>query len=358
MIFSGYSKRLRRGCGALIVNRDNQVLLLLRGARARNDNGLWSQPGGAIDGDTTPVEVVRREILEEIGSSVCIQHFLTTTSHYDRECQWLAYSYLGHLETGDVRRCEPDKHASMRWFPLNKLPDNLNQVTRDAVRSYQSFAARAAGCSRLLVFDMDGTLLPGTTANLELARVLGQESMVRDLEASYLAGAIDNHHYAASILGMYGMLRPDHVEEAFENAPKLEGLAELSIWAKAHGVGVAVLTTGPEFFARKFIERYGFDHVAGSVFPVHEGTIELTACRVIRDADKPVHTTSLCRRMRIQARYCVAVGDSRSDIALFKSFANSIALNYDPVLAGKAKYYLRTQFAPDLIPAVASMLHL
>jgi phosphoserine phosphatase len=359
MIFSGYKEQLRRGGGALIVNRDNDVLLLLRSAGARNDKGLWSQPGGAIDGDATPVEAVRREILEEIGATIRIQRFLTTTSHYDEDCQWLAYSYLGHLEEEAARCCEPDKHDSLCWFPLAALPANLNQVTREAVQVYQSYTTPGpAHCSKLVVFDMDGTLLPGTTANLELARVLGQESMVRGLETAYHAGMLDNHRYAECILAMYTLLRPDHVEEAFANAPKLQGLEDLIIWAKVHGIRIAVLTTGPEFFARKFIELYGFDDVAGSLFPVHEGEIKLGACRVIRDADKPVHATSLCQRMKIDVRSCVALGDSRSDLALFRSFPNSIALNYHPVLAGEAKHYLRTRFAPDLIPALASMLYL
>ena len=41
---------MRFGCGALIINEDQEVLLLLRGGQSRNDIGLWSQPGGEIDG--------------------------------------------------------------------------------------------------------------------------------------------------------------------------------------------------------------------------------------------------------------------------------------------------------------------
>jgi phosphoserine phosphatase len=155
---------------------------------------------------------------------------------------------------------------------------------------------------------------------------------------------------------MYGQIQPDHVEEAFKNTAKLEGLTELVAWAKHHGINIAVLTTGPEFFARRFIQYFGFDHVVGSMFPVHEGTIELDACQVVRDADKPEHATSLCQRLNVRPLDCVVVGDSRSDVELFQIFTNSIALNYSVVLAGKARYYLRSLFAQDLIPALASML--
>ncbi|MFS8070023.1 MAG: HAD-IB family phosphatase [Byssovorax sp.] len=356
MTFLGYHDQVHRGGGALILNRANEALLLLRGAASRNDRGLWSQPGGAIDeGDPTPEAAVRREILEELGVDVRIKRFLTTTCHSDQDRQWLAYSYLGHVEAGQARRREPEKHESIGWFPLDQLPENLSHVTRDAVDAYQASEGREV-CAGVLVFDMDGTLLPGTTANLELARILGAERMVLELERSYHAGLIDNHTYASKILDMYGQLSADHVEDAFQRAPKLNGLRELVGWARARGIQVAALTTGPAFFASKFTEHLEFDHVMGGVFPVHTGAIEMSSCNVLRDADKPERASELCGRLGIGANRCVVVGDSRSDLALFDTFKSSIALNWDKILAGRARYYLKTRFAPDLIPAVAHLL--
>lgn len=356
MTFSGYHDQQHRGGGALIVNRANEALLLLRGNASRNDRGLWSQPGGAIDKeDATPETAVQREILEELGVHIRIERFLTTTCHSDQERQWLAYSYLGQLEEGQIRRCEPEKHESIGWFHLDQLPENLNRVTREAVDAYQA-SSRSEVDTGLLVFDMDGTLLLGTTANLELARILGAEGMVLELERSYHAGIIDNHTYASRILDMYSQLSADHVEDAFRRAPKLNGLRELVGWAQARGVAVAVLTTGPEFFASKFTEHFQFDHVLGGVFPVHEGTIEMSSCNVLRDADKPERASELCERLGVRTSRCIVVGDSRSDVPLFGAFKNSIALNCNEILLGRARYYLRTRFAPDLIPAVTHVL--
>lgn len=356
MSFLGYESRLRRGGGALIVNRAGEALLLLRGAASRNDRGLWSQPGGAIaDEDATPEAAIEREVLEELGVRIRIQRFLTTTCHGDTDCQWLAYSYLAHLLEGEARRREPEKHTSMRWFPLDRLPGNLNRVTRDAVRAYKLPRVHG-GDKGLLVFDMDGTLLPGTTANLELGRVLGAEHVVLGLEVEYRSGIIDNPTYASRILDLYGRLSPEHVEDAFRRAPKLSGLRELVSWAEARRVQVAVLTTGPEFFARKFVEHFRFNHVIGGMFPVHRGPLDISACDVLRDGDKPRRAEALCARLGISESRCVVVGDSRSDVALFARFQGSIALNHDHTLHGRARYYLRTLFAPDLIPAIAHLL--
>lgn len=356
MSFAGYDGRLRRGGGALILNHAEEALLLLRGAASRNDRGLWSQPGGAIDDDdTTPESAVEREILEEIDVRIRVERFLTTTCHSGEDCRWLAYSYLARMEEGFARRREPEKHASMRWFPLDRLPENLNQVTREAVRAYRLPQLHRSGHG-LLVFDMDGTLLPGTTANIELGRILGAEDMVRDLEIGYRSGLIDNRAYASRILGLYSRLSADQIEDAFQRAPKLAGLRELVGWAHARGIEVAVLTTGPAFLACKFADQLGFDHVIGGLFPVHRGPIELSICDVVRDADKPERAETLCTRLGVSRSRCVVIGDSRSDVALFAKFQGSIALNYDESLHGKARYYLRTRFAPDLIPAIAHML--
>ena len=43
----------------------------------------------------------------------------------------------------------------------------------------------------LHVFDMDGTLLHGTTAGVEIARRLGCLPDLLDLEASFAAGTMD-----------------------------------------------------------------------------------------------------------------------------------------------------------------------
>ena len=67
------------GCGTLIFNDIGQVLLLLRSKKSRNDVGLWSQPGGAIDEDITSESIiqnsVKREIKEEIGVDIEIIDF-------------------------------------------------------------------------------------------------------------------------------------------------------------------------------------------------------------------------------------------------------------------------------------------
>ncbi len=133
---------VKYGCGALIVNDKGEVLLLLRGGNSRNDLGLWSQPGGEIDDEVSSLNEkivqknIKREIKEEIGVDINISKFLATTHHTFKQQKWTAYSYLASISHGVPEICEASKHDDLRWFPISKLPENINQVTKESVAEY------------------------------------------------------------------------------------------------------------------------------------------------------------------------------------------------------------------------------
>ncbi len=131
---------LQYGCGSLIINEKHEVLLLLRGQNSRNDINLWSQPGGAIDNDDISeeniIKNIKREVYEETSLDVEVIHFLCTTDHQDHETNWHSYTYLSKIVNGSPTLKEPEKHKALEWFNIKHLPQNLNQVTKDAVAIY------------------------------------------------------------------------------------------------------------------------------------------------------------------------------------------------------------------------------
>jgi hypothetical protein len=60
----------------------------------------------------------------------------------------------------------------------------------------------------LHIFDMDGTLLRGTTANLEIARHLGSTEQLVELEARFAAEEIDTRGFSAAIHKLWRDLTP------------------------------------------------------------------------------------------------------------------------------------------------------
>jgi phosphoserine phosphatase len=78
----------------------------------------------------------------------------------------------------------------------------------------------------LHVFDMDGTLLVGTTANRQIASIHGSEAPLVALERRFAAGEIDTRAFAVAIHQLWQDLRPDMVAAAFAASPWMTGVAE------------------------------------------------------------------------------------------------------------------------------------
>ena len=77
-----------------------------------------------------------REVYEEVGVHVKIGKFLTKTQHSDHGDAWCAYSYSAKIIKGMPILMEPHKHTMLQWFSFDKLPENINHVTTDAVSAY------------------------------------------------------------------------------------------------------------------------------------------------------------------------------------------------------------------------------
>jgi 8-oxo-dGTP diphosphatase len=55
------------GAGILLLNRNNEVLLLLRDDKVDIPfPNMWDIPGGKVEDNETPIEAIRREMMEEM----------------------------------------------------------------------------------------------------------------------------------------------------------------------------------------------------------------------------------------------------------------------------------------------------
>jgi ADP-ribose pyrophosphatase len=126
------------GCGALIVNDNNETLLLKRTSKTRNEAGFWSKPGGGVEFGEEIEDAVKREIKEELGVDIELTNFLGfTNSVLESENQhWVSFNYLAKIIGGELKNLEPEKHEEIKWFKLNELPEKVNKYTIEAVNEY------------------------------------------------------------------------------------------------------------------------------------------------------------------------------------------------------------------------------
>ncbi len=110
--------------GALIINGRDEILLVER--KDPPMQGDWDLPGGFLDWGEQPLEAIIREIGEELNAAFTPQR-LVGAYHSWYDTRGLAVSCCVLLYTGNIAG-EPQPGsdaATLRWFPLDALPNNL-----------------------------------------------------------------------------------------------------------------------------------------------------------------------------------------------------------------------------------------
>ncbi|MDG4823705.1 HAD-IB family phosphatase [Asanoa sp. WMMD1127] len=204
--------------------------------------------------------------------------------------------------------------------------------------------------SVLHVFDMDGTLLRGSSASLQIGRATGTVEQVAALEAAFVAGRIDTVGFAEGVHRLWRGLTLDLVARVYAGSPWLTGIREVCADIRRRGERSAVITMSPDFFARLLLEE-GVDEVVASRFPSVPFVSPVDPAGILTPADKVRIVEELCARHGLPLSRCVAYGDSISDGPLFAHLgATTVAVNADATLAAVAA---RAYAGEDLLGAYA-----
>ncbi|MCX4973068.1 MULTISPECIES: HAD family phosphatase [unclassified Streptomyces] len=191
--------------------------------------------------------------------------------------------------------------------------------------------------ARLHLFDLDGTLLYGSSAPVEISRQLGLEAETVALDQEISAGRIGPPEYAARVHALWTELTDVHVTAAFESAPWLSGIED--VWAEIRGDGdyCAVISLSPSFFVER-LTAWGAHAAYGSRFPDVPFTKPVDPAGILSAAAKVQIADRLCEEFGVSRADCVAYGDSLSDRDLFGAVPVSVAVNADLHLTGLATH--------------------
>ncbi|AXK36949.1 hydrolase [Streptomyces armeniacus] len=191
--------------------------------------------------------------------------------------------------------------------------------------------------TRLHLFDLDGTLLHGTAAPVEISRQLGLETEIVELERAFAARELSPVGFAQSVHTLWSELTEAHVGAAFRDAPWLEGIAEVWAEIRARGERCAVVSLSPDFFVRRLL-AWGADAAYGSRFPDVPFRTPVDPAGILSPAAKVNIAYGLCAEFGVSPDECVAYGDSMSDAELFAAVPVSVAVNADDHLRGLASF--------------------
>ncbi|GFE15490.1 hypothetical protein Sgleb_35370 [Streptomyces glebosus] len=192
--------------------------------------------------------------------------------------------------------------------------------------------------SKLHLFDMDGTLLHGSAAAVEISRQLGLDREIGELERGFAAGQLTPVQFAQRACELWAAeLTELQVAAAFDGAPWLTGIRE--VWAdiRARGERCAVISLSPAFFVERLL-AWGADAAHGSRWPAVPIRQAVEPAGILTSAAKVRIADELCVRYGLTRADCVAYGDSLSDTELFAAVPRSVAVNADHHVSDLASY--------------------
>ncbi len=108
-------------CVGGIVIQDSRLLLVRRGRGA--GVGLWSIPGGRVEGGERMTDAVEREVLEETGLPVIADRWVGWVERIGPEHHFVIHDFTAALATGvrpESARAGDDA-SDVRWHALSDL---------------------------------------------------------------------------------------------------------------------------------------------------------------------------------------------------------------------------------------------
>ncbi|MCC3774772.1 HAD family phosphatase [Streptomyces sp. UNOB3_S3] len=191
--------------------------------------------------------------------------------------------------------------------------------------------------TRLHLFDLDGTLIHGSAAAVEISRQLGLEKEIGELERAFATGELVPSRFAQLAVELWAELTETQVTAAFDGAPWLAGIQEVWAAIRARGERCAVISLSPGFFVERLLD-WGADAAHGSRWPSVPFRDPVDPVGILDASAKVRIADELCERYGLGRADCVAYGDSMSDARLFAAVPVSVAVNADHHVRDIASY--------------------
>ncbi|HLY57541.1 MAG TPA: haloacid dehalogenase-like hydrolase [Stellaceae bacterium] len=176
--------------------------------------------------------------------------------------------------------------------------------------------------TKLHIFDMDGTLLHGS-ACLHISEYAGKLAEVNVIEEGWSRGEVGHVEFFQLCLPLWGELSEADIDEIFARTPWKQNVPQVFEDITRRGEYSAVVTLSPLFFVTRLLHWGAMTAHGAEVFGGRAPDPEL----VLTPHSKVGIAASLMERYRIGPEDCIAYGDSSSDIPLFRTLPNTVAVN-------------------------------
>ena len=205
----------------------------------------------------------------------------------------------------------------------------------------------------LVCFDMDGTL-----TKLRSSWCWVHSCFEVDNEPAYQAfcnGEIDEPEFMRRDIALWTNKNPDvtirDIAVLFRDMPLIDGIQETIACLKANGIRTVIISGGIDLAAKMLGNEFGFDdYIADEVLSYEDGRLTGEGKMNVDLRDKGINVRQYIEKYGTTMERTVSVGNSFTDIPMFKNSGMSIAFNpTDPYTQEAATHTVFSENIADIL---------
>ncbi len=172
---------------------------------------------------------------------------------------------------------------------------------------------------------------------------------------AYCNGEIDESEFMRRDIGLWIAKKPDvtidEITKLFQDMPLIGGIQETIACLKANGIRSVIVSGGIDKAALMIKEEFGFDDFAADEICTNpDGTLTGEGSLVVDLKDKGINVRHFIEKYGTTPERTVSIGNSYTDIPMFKNTGMSIAFNpTDHYTSDAATYTVVSENIADVL---------
>ena len=211
---------------------------------------------------------------------------------------------------------------------------------------------------KLVVFDMDGTLLKPRSCWAYIHDYFGTDNS--DMLKRYIERKISDQDFVKADFKLWQDSTEDNVNQEYinkilDNIEPIKGAKELVEHLHSSNIRTAIISGGIQYLADKWAQKWGIERALANELS-DDGKGRLRAKINVRGNNKGPVMEKLMSQMNVEKSHVISVGDTVVDLQLFERSGYSIAVNTeDSRVIENADYHHRSINLSELIPIISKL---